>query len=96
METLWQDNKDDGLMVVTVLTEDAERNVPDEEDLTAWADEYGATHPILGDLEGFAEGVMSDGLRYPFSLLVDRGMVVHTRDTGTRSISEEEMRELLD
>ena len=95
METLYQDNKDDGLMVLTVLTEDGDRNVPDAADCTEWASAYGATHPILGDTNGFVEAVMSEGLRYPFSMLIDRGMVVTTTDTDTRSISEAEMHELM-
>ena len=48
MEQLYQDNKDDGLMVITVLTEDEHGDVPDAADCTEWAEGYGATHPILG------------------------------------------------
>lgn len=95
MEQLYQDNKDDGLMVITVLTEDEHGEVPDAADCTEWAEGYGATHPILGDTSGFAEGVMTDGTRFPFSLLIDRGMVVTATDSGTRSITEAQMQELL-
>jgi hypothetical protein len=95
VEQLYQDNKDAGLMVVTVLSFDTNHETPDAEDCAEWGAAYGATHPILADTSGFADAVMDDGIGFPFSLLVDRGMVITTTDEGTRSISEAEMQELL-
>jgi hypothetical protein len=95
VQALYEDNRDAGLMVVTVLTDFQSHEVPDADDCTEWADAYGATHPILADTSGFADDVMEDGTAFPFSLLIDRGMVIYDVDTGTRSITEEEMQELL-
>lgn len=82
-------------MVATILNEDLERNIPDAEDCAEWASDYGATHPILADIQGFSDAAMADGVGYPYYMLIDRGMVVTTLDEGTRSISEDEMQELL-
>ena len=49
LQGLWLDWKVDGLVVVTLLTETVEGEEPDREALEDWAQEHGATHPVLAD-----------------------------------------------
>ena len=49
METLYQDYKDQGLMVITLIVENGDSQTPSQEDLKEWADEYGQTFPVLSD-----------------------------------------------
>lgn len=92
---MWQKYQDDGLMVVTMLTQDAQNNVPDDEDCADWAEQFDTTHPILAEDKGFAWNTMMEGYGFPFYMLVDRGMVVHKIAEGEGSISEAEVVGLL-
>ncbi len=49
LETLYQNYKDQGLMVIAAYSEDAEYETPDVEDLMSWANKYGITAPVLQD-----------------------------------------------
>ena len=92
---MWSEYGDKGLMVVTLLTSDAENNVADSADCADWADAYGSTHPILADEVGFSWNVMDEGYGYPFYMLVDHGMVIEKLADGEGSISKDEIVGLL-
>jgi peroxiredoxin len=48
----WYDElKEDGLMVITLLTETVDQKPPEVSDLKAWADKYGLTHPVVSDVD---------------------------------------------
>ena len=77
---MYQEHKDDGLMVINAITENDQRTPPSADDLTYWANTYGLTFPVVADagsttMWSYATGGGSLGL--PFGVLIDRGMVVH-------------------
>ena len=49
MQTWYEKYQDQGLMVVSLITETYDRVPPEQEDLQAWAAEYGQTFPVLSD-----------------------------------------------
>lgn len=95
LQALYEEYKDEGLMVITMLTQDAQNNVPDDADCSDWADAYGITHPVLADDQGFTFETMMEGYAFPFFMLLDEGMIVHDVREGA-SFSEEEVTALLD
>ncbi len=78
-------------MVITMITSDADGNIPDAEDCETWADQYGTDHPILGDDKGFANAVMGEGEGFPFYMLVEPGMKVKKIASGVESITDYEV-----
>ncbi|GDX83585.1 hypothetical protein LBMAG42_53960 [Deltaproteobacteria bacterium] len=92
---MWTEYGDDGLVVLTVLTTDADGNVPTGSDCRGWAQAYGSSHPVLADDAGFSHAVMGGKYGYPLYMLVDRGMVVNTLAEGEGSITEEDIVSLL-
>lgn len=83
-------------MVITMLTADAQNNVADDADCNDWATEYGSTHPILADDQGFTvEALNEGGASFPYFMLLDRGMVVDTLVGGSGDITEEDIVSLL-
>lgn len=84
-------------MVLTILTSDAEGNPPDAADCRGWAARYGSSHPILADVEaGISRDIMATRYNYPFYMLVDRGMVIHSLGEGEGSIPESDILALLE
>jgi len=78
-------------MVVTMLTSDAEGNVPDAEDCQDWADQFATDHPVLSDEVGFSMDVMREGEGYPFYMLLDNGLRIKKVASGAEAISSEEV-----
>jgi hypothetical protein len=86
LEAVYQDGKDEGLMVLEIIIEDEQGNAPDQDDLVSWADQFGLTMPVLADpgsstLYSFATG--SIGL--PYTVLLDRGVVVESTNYPSSS-----------
>lgn len=75
--------KDDGVMYLTVLQEDANSNPPDTQDLNDWGDAFGIQAPILADGHenqgSRATGAAVTGGQFPGVLLIDRNMKVQRR-----------------
>jgi len=75
MEALYQKYKDQGFIIITLITENAENAPPSVSELGVWADEYGETFPVLSDTssytEGFAKGKAT--LSLPVSTLIAPG-----------------------
>jgi len=75
-EGIYQDYKDQGYLAMMVVVEDEDRNTPTTSDLVAWADKFGSTFPILGDVDHQtyeAWSVPSLGTVY----VIDRDMTIH-------------------
>ena len=74
-------------MVLEVITENLDSQVPSQEDLVGWRDEYGMTMPVMADEDGtmwsYAEGMSSVGL--PFTVVVDHGLVIESIASGSQS-----------
>jgi thiol-disulfide isomerase/thioredoxin len=84
-----------GLMVITLLGEDVSGNTASAEDLTAWADEYGATHPVLQDVGFSVAGRFKDfgSTALPANTLLGHGLVVQA--TELPAVTEADIVELL-
>lgn len=63
-------------------------------DLLDWAEEYGLTHPVVGDGNGEFYWAYGDGA-WPMPVVIDRGMVLASVNDvgGYHSVIEELMAE---
>ena len=50
---MYQKYKDQGLLIITLLTENYEQEPPDQDQLNEWADEYGQTFPVVSDADRY-------------------------------------------
>lgn len=92
LEAEYQERVDRGGMFLEILIETADYEQPTQENLEEWAGTYGLTMPVLSDpgsatLYTYASG----GIGLPYTMLIDRGMVV----TSVGSASVSQMDELL-
>ena len=46
---MYENYKDRGLVVVTLLVETLGGNPPEVDDLNIWVEEFGVTHPVVSD-----------------------------------------------
>jgi len=81
LEALYQDLRDDGLMVISLMGEDEFGDTPDESDLARWADSYGSTHPVLADSDFNVTGrfLNSNSFSLPTAHLLTTGAEVVIR-----------------
>jgi hypothetical protein len=82
LEALYQDRRDEGLMVISLMGENEFGGAPDAADLARWADSYGSTHPVLAD-PGFditARFLNSSSIALPTGHLLTTGAEVVIRD----------------
>ncbi len=88
LQALWEQYRDDGFMMITAL------NGSEPADLLDWADEYGLTHPVVGDGEAGDQfyWLYGDGA-WPMPVLIDRGMVLTSVNdpAGYHAVIEELM-----
>ena len=49
LEALYQEYKDDGFVVISLLAENNSGSTPSQSDLEDWADNYGSNHPLVAD-----------------------------------------------
>jgi thiol-disulfide isomerase/thioredoxin len=74
-----------GLLYITVLVEDSQGNVPDQDDLDAWAAQYGLTDSLVvgGSRAMLESGGGSWALSgWPTFYYIDRNMVLRDIDRG--------------
>lgn len=72
-QAMADDYRDDGLMYVTVMPQDAQYNIPETDDLVDWGEAFDLAEPILADDAGWsAQAVPGDD--FPGVFLVDREM----------------------
>jgi hypothetical protein len=75
---MYQQYKDQNLMVIAMVIEDNAGNMPTSPDLAAWASTYGLTFPVLADELGIVMWGYAGDLPVwlPYTVLIDRGNVV--------------------
>lgn len=59
VESTWVDLQDDGVVILAVMFEDYATQVPEEEDLDNWINDFGSTHPLVagpGELAAMLNG----------------------------------------
>lgn len=74
--------KDDGFIVITLLGENSFGQTPSKADLQDWANTFGIDHPVVAD-PGFSVGArfVSGSLYLPSTTLLGEGAVVLERDS---------------
>jgi len=76
VDDTWKDFEDQGFTYLTILSQDDFSNIPDDEDLNSWAEDYDITAPILSDDRGYTDGIIPPGGGFPQLMLIDRDMIV--------------------
>lgn len=85
-QELWTAHREDGFMVIHILTQDNSSNVPDTTFLEGWATQYGITFPVTRDpsstaLTGFGNAELYGGT-IPFTVLIDTSMIIDSVYVG--------------
>ena len=79
LEPLYQEHKDQGLMIMTLLIENYDGEPPDQQDLNTWADEYAQTFPVLSDAQTQIHAYSAKGkdtVKLPMDILIGPGAEV--------------------
>ena len=76
-------------MILEVITENSENQVPSQDDLIYWADTYGLTMPVLADANqvmwSYAQGAnMGGSVGLPFTVVLDPGVDIYSTASGTQ------------
>ena len=71
----WLDYDDQDFMYLTILTEDDNSAIPNQEVLENWATDFGITAPVLSDSENYRTQLVPTGA-YPRLMLIDRTMKI--------------------
>jgi peroxiredoxin len=82
---LYQQYQDDGLVIITILTEDALNNPPTTDDQMTWAKTYKLSFPVLGDPfwgAHFAYTGETDPKHIPWNIIIDRRGKVRWKKLG--------------
>jgi hypothetical protein len=79
-------------MILEVIIENDASQVPSQDDLKSWADEFGLTMPVLADEESILYEYASGGsVGLPYTVVLDRGVVIDTIMAGANSSRAEEL-----
>ncbi len=68
------DYRDEGFVYMTILVEDLEADVPDQEELQEWGTYFGIAEPIVSDTANVAPTLLPES-NYPGVFLISRDMV---------------------
>jgi peroxiredoxin len=85
-QELWTTHREDGFMVIHILTQDNTSNPPDTGFLEGWASQYGLTFPVTRDpssiaIDGFTNAELYGGT-IPFTVLIDTSMIIDSAYVG--------------
>jgi thiol-disulfide isomerase/thioredoxin len=72
--------RDDGVVYLSIFPQDVGNEIPEQDDLQMWGENFGITEPLLSDAAGWSYQVVPDNA-FPGVLIVDRDMTVLTRVT---------------
>ncbi|MCP4809498.1 MAG: TlpA family protein disulfide reductase [Proteobacteria bacterium] len=83
-EEWYQEHRDDGVMMVHLMTEDYRNQPADTAFAAEWADEYGLTFPVGTEDEGVVDALYDEGLigGIPTYLVYDRELRLQAVWTG--------------
>ncbi|MCO4746993.1 MAG: hypothetical protein KC912_19500 [Proteobacteria bacterium] len=83
MEGLYQQYKDQGFIVITLLAQTNSQQTPTQADLQLWADTYSLNHPVVADPNFGVTGRFIDGntIALPSMTLLSAGAQVVSRDS---------------
>jgi thiol-disulfide isomerase/thioredoxin len=93
-EEMWQSHREDGFVIIHMMTDDWSGDTADEEFIGEWAEEYGITFPVLGegDIDDVYYDLYDAGLNegyIPYMLILNQGMELESIYVGTNE--EEKM-----
>ncbi len=71
-------HRDDGLVYLSIFPQDVGNEIPEQDDLVAWGENFGIAEPLLADADGWSYQVVPDSA-FPGVLIVDEEMRVVTR-----------------
>ena len=85
--------RDDGVRYLTVMPQDVEGDIPDQDFLAEWGESFELAEPILQDAEGYTYQVVTGGRGFPAVLVIDADSVVtedilEVSDAGIRAAIE--------
>ena len=81
MQTWYETYSDQGLIVLSLITETYDEVPPDVDDLNEWADTYGQTFPVLSDAERVVDRFNErEGVSLPSLSLLGRGAEIILAD----------------
>ena len=88
---LYQKYKDQGFMVITLLTENYDKIAPIQDELNVWADEYGLTSPVVSDGERYIHTYGAKGkneVKLPAHILLGKGaeLLIVTKDVTEEDV----------
>ena len=72
--------RDDGVVYLSIFPQDVGNEIPEQDDLQMWGENFGITEPLLSDATGWSYQVVPDNA-FPGVLIVDRDLTVLTRVT---------------
>ncbi|MCB9758765.1 MAG: redoxin domain-containing protein [Alphaproteobacteria bacterium] len=81
VEETYQHYLSQGMIYITVLPQDLTNDVPDQSELTYWADNFGITAPVMSDADEWYAGPAGDG-NFPHILVLDRSLKVCEPDVA--------------
>ncbi len=92
----WKDFRRDGFLIVHLMLADWTNDVPDEDFLEEWSEEFDLDFPVLGEMDGEVSDALFDANIYegsiPFVLLLDKDMTIDSRYTGSSPAQTEAIR----
>ena len=85
--------RDDGVRYLTVMPQNVEGDIPDQDFLAEWGESFELAEPILQDAEGYTYQVVTGGRGFPAVLVIDADSVVtedilEVSDAGIRAAIE--------
>jgi len=93
LDAIYQAHRDEGLLIITLLTETLDGQPCAQEDLAEWADEYGQTFPVLSDVDGYIHTFTPKaGGKLPMEILLGPGVEILT---VIDDITEQDLIEIL-
>jgi peroxiredoxin len=87
---LYKGLKDKGVVVLTVLVENADGNPPSAADLREWAGTFGLEFPIVGDTRGTVWGIYNEDDSVPLNLIIDRNLTIRYKQPGYNRVQVED------
>ena len=103
LEEWYSRYRDEGLTIITMMSENEDGDIPTATELQGWASANGITHPVVADpnrqiLSDFLAGSESagDSISLPNLQLLTPGMVVALSNNDGQNFSEAELVEYLD
>ena len=95
-EDMWQELKDEDVMLLAVMQQDYGENVPDADDANDWATEFELSHPVLADADMTYDYFATLGGGYPTYPVIGPDMRVIMGDLYYEGVNADSLRRVLE